>query len=511
MWWGEGRMCRAVGPGAWPLSLSGPCYHTTLLSPPHIYPFSHFPFTLFLSLPLSLALSLPPLYRLPSLLSHSPPFTLSLSSSFIHHLPLSHSPPPPPQCSLACHKKCLETLAIQCGHKKLQGRLLLFGRDFSHAALSCNDRVPFLIRKCVSEIESRALTMKGIYRVNGVKTRVEKLCQAFENGKELVELSQASPHDLSNVMKLYLRQLPEPIMPFRLYNGLMGLAKESLRGTEAGKGPRLEDKGPETEPEVLALVLRLRELLQELPPENRSTLQYLVQHLRRVSDQEQLNKMSPSNLGIVFGPALMRPRPTEATVSLSSLVDYPHQARIVETLIIFYPIIYQEPPDSPSTRKEEHPKFSNDAAPMLSSGSQLQVTPEEESPELHSDYHLSAFRDRVSSSVDSDSESDGASDLPGAWEAVAPQGHLTRQPSETSADDIPYIESDARSQSESEEDGAQGRASLAQCNTNQSNNILLSNCHPLPPQHCHRSLPAMRLLQGRIAVTIAATRRPEFV
>lgn len=49
--------------------------------------------------------------------------------------------------------------------------------------------------------------LQGIYRVNGVKTRVEKLCQAFENGKELVELSQASPHDISNVLKLYLRQV----------------------------------------------------------------------------------------------------------------------------------------------------------------------------------------------------------------------------------------------------------------------------------------------------------------
>lgn len=52
------------------------------------------------------------------------------------------------------------------------------------------------------------LYLQGIYRVNGVKTRVEKLCQAFENGKELVELSQCSPHDISNVLKLYLRQVP---------------------------------------------------------------------------------------------------------------------------------------------------------------------------------------------------------------------------------------------------------------------------------------------------------------
>lgn len=50
--------------------------------------------------------------------------------------------------------------------------------------------------------------------------------------------------------------------------------------------------------------------------------------------------MSASNLGIVFGPSLMRPRPSGATVSLSSLVDYPYQARIVETLIIFYSTVF---------------------------------------------------------------------------------------------------------------------------------------------------------------------------
>ncbi|NWU49500.1 HMHA1 protein, partial [Dromas ardeola] len=250
------------------------------------------------------------------------------------------------ECYLACHKKCLETLAIQCGHKKLQGKLQLFGQDFTKASQSSSDGIPFIIKKCISEIEKRALKTKGIYRVNGVKTRVEKLCQAFENGKELVELSQASPHDISNVLKLYLRQLPEPIMPFRMYNELMGLAKESLQGGEgkgkSGKGgPELVDKGADTDKVVVNLVLKLKELLKELPLENMATLQYLLQHLRRIVEVEQDNKMTSSNLGIVFGPTLMRPRPTDATISLSSLVDYPHQARIVEALIIFYSTIFE--------------------------------------------------------------------------------------------------------------------------------------------------------------------------
>lgn len=82
-------------------------------------------------------------------------------------------------------------------------------------------------------------------------------------------------------------------MPFRMYNSLMGLAKESLHSEgetpeEEGesspavaKGPELVDLGPDTEPEVLNLVGKLREHLQELPKANIATLRYLVRHLRR--------------------------------------------------------------------------------------------------------------------------------------------------------------------------------------------------------------------------------------
>uniref|UniRef100_A0A4W5R271 Rho GTPase activating protein 45 n=1 Tax=Hucho hucho TaxID=62062 RepID=A0A4W5R271_9TELE len=279
------------------------------------------------------------------------------------------------ECFLACHKRCLETLAIQCGHKKLQGRLQLFGRDFPQVSSGSSDSIPFIITKCISEIERRALKTKGIYRVNGVKTRVEKLCQAFENGKELVELSQCSPHDISNVLKLYLRQLPEPIMPFRLYNSLMGLAKESLQteGGEAGtgKGPELVDLGPDTDPAVLAVVDRLRELVKELPKANVATLRYIVRHLRRIAELEQDNKMSPSNLGIVFGPSLIRPRPTGATVSLSSLVDYPHQARIIETLIVFYTAIFHP---SLFLHAGSFPGFLGSSEQIVDSDSELDET-----------------------------------------------------------------------------------------------------------------------------------------
>uniref|UniRef100_A0A8C3J504 Rho GTPase-activating protein 29 n=2 Tax=Calidris pygmaea TaxID=425635 RepID=A0A8C3J504_9CHAR len=247
------------------------------------------------------------------------------------------------ECSLACHKKCLETLAIQCGHKKLHGRLHLFGVEFAQAAKNVPDGIPFIIKKCTSEIESRALNVKGIYRVNGAKSRVEKLCQAFENGKDLVELSELYAHDISNVLKLYLRQLPEPLILFRLYNEFIGLAKESQNVNEELDGKQASPKSKKRQSiciELNRIIIKIKDLLKQLPAPNYNTLQYLIGHLHRVTEHSDENKMSASNLGIIFGPTLIRPRQTDATVSLSSLVDYPYQARVVELLITYYEKIF---------------------------------------------------------------------------------------------------------------------------------------------------------------------------
>ncbi|XP_036625374.1 rho GTPase-activating protein 45 isoform X2 [Trichosurus vulpecula] len=431
------------------------------------------------------------------------------------------------ECCLACHKKCLETLAIQCGHKKLQGKLQLFGQDFEKAARGTADGIPFIIKKCLCEIERRALRTKGIYRVNGVKTRVEKLCQAFENGKELVELSQASPHDISNVLKLYLRQLPEPILSFRLYHELMGLAKESLQAEAEAKAARgRTESSRDKEQDTEAMTSRLRDLLKELPPENKATLQYLIRHLRRIVEVEQDNKMTPSNLGIVFGPTLLRPRPTEATVSLSSLVDYPHQARIVETLISFYDIIFEVPAEdmleeSPSSEvsvqedgpSSQHPR---DEIPFL------EVS--EDTTDL--DFQTDAYRASINRSNDSDSELEDSSDLQASDGASTLHrlSLLMKQESETSTEEgsqshsgsVEHLDPVRGEQSDGDEDQDPSREvlvlQLSSYNTNQSNNTLQAG--PTSAQEAQAGgwqLPAVRLRGGKITMGTHRERRPEFV
>ncbi|XP_045846114.1 rho GTPase-activating protein 45 isoform X5 [Meles meles] len=399
------------------------------------------------------------------------------------------------ECCLACHKKCLDTLAIQCGHKKLQGRLQLFGQDFSQAARGAPDGIPFIVKKCVFEIEQRALHAKGIYRLNGVKTRVEKLCQAFEAGQELVELSQASPHDVSNVLKLYLRQLPEPILSFRLYHELVGLAKDNLKAeAEAKVASRGRADPAETEAAAVAMAGRLRELLRDLPPENRATLTYLLRHLRRIVAVEQDNKMTPGNLGIVFGPTLLRPRPTEATVSLSSLVDYPHQARIVETLITHYGLIFEEEPEEVPGGQDGSDAARAEAgvrAPYLE-GSAGTTIPLQEAADGGPESQVA--------SNDSDSEAEEASQLL----SPADRGHRLsfqeKQGSEASAE----VAQGSRSGSEEQLGAGAGHGDreglaqqLAEFNTNQCNNVA-----KIP-------LPATGLRGGRLEAGTGPGRQPE--
>ncbi|XP_037311201.2 rho GTPase-activating protein 29 isoform X2 [Pungitius pungitius] len=277
------------------------------------------------------------------------------------------------ECSIACHKKCLETLAIQCGHKKLQGKLHLFGIDFTQAAKNSQDGIPFIIRKCTSEIENRALNIKGIYRVNGAKSRVEKLCQAFENGKDLVELSELYPHDISNVLKLYLRQLPEPLILFRYYNDFIGLAKESqsviVEELETLRRSPTTVTPAQVSVDLNRILFKIKDLLRQLPPVHYKTLQFLIEHLHRVTEQSEENKMTASNLGIIFGPTLIKPRQADAEVSLSSLVDYPYQALVVELLIRHYQMIFDTPlsplsPTSP-TKIDGRPRHAHQANEQL--------------------------------------------------------------------------------------------------------------------------------------------------
>lgn len=237
------------------------------------------------------------------------------------------------ECMLSCHKKCAETLAIQCGHKRLKPKLTTFGVDLTAHIQETQTEIPHLITRCIQEIDERGIGLKGIYRVSGVKSKVEKLCQSFENGVELVDLTEIHPNIIANVLKLYLRQLPEPLLTYRLYPEFVYVAKmHPGRGSEE------------------LLVEDLKGIVRRLPRPHYATLAVLMQHLRRVTEHADINNMPASNLGIVFGPTLLRT--SEGGASLSSLIDTVHQTRVIELLILLSQALFGSTGSKVLSRKQ---------------------------------------------------------------------------------------------------------------------------------------------------------------
>ncbi|RWS14840.1 minor histocompatibility protein HA-1-like protein [Dinothrombium tinctorium] len=250
----------------------------------------------------------------------SPSFTKAAQT---HHFRKLKSPSRCRECdTYVCFQgtECSQNLTILCGHKRLSRKMTTFGVDLSAQGKD----VPDIVVKCITEIDKKGAGIKGLYRVSGVKSRVEKLCQSFENGADLVDLSDQHPNVIANVLKLYLRQLPEPLLTFRLYPDFIRIAKEYPAS--------LKHEDTTDSVEERQIIEELKKTVSKLPTVHRKTLSYLIHHLKRISENSE-NNMPPSNLGIVFGPTLLRT--SEGGASLSSLIDTVHQTRVIELLIMY--------------------------------------------------------------------------------------------------------------------------------------------------------------------------------
>ncbi|XP_078218035.1 GEM-interacting protein isoform X3 [Callithrix jacchus] len=350
------------------------------------------------------------------------------------------------ECFLTCHKRCLETLLILCGHRRLPARTPIFGVDFLQLPRDFPEEVPFVVTRCTAEIEHRALDVQGIYRVSGSRVRVERLCQAFENGRALVELSGNSPHDVSSVLKRFLQELTDPVIPFHLYDAFISLAK--TLHADPGDDRRTPSRSPEVIPS-------LKTLLAQLPPSNYNTLRHLVAHLFRVAARFMENKMSANNLGIVFGPTLLRPPdgPRAAgAIPVTCLLDSGHQAQLVEFLIVHYEQIFGM--DELPQATEPPPRDSSPAPGFLTTSPQpppLHLDPDSQPPVLasapgsdpqpHSDLeqHLTATPTEIPT-PQSDQREEMAEDIKDGGGEVSSQGpedlllgtqsrgHFSRQP-----------------------------------------------------------------------------------
>ncbi|XP_061894022.1 rho GTPase-activating protein 9 isoform X5 [Entelurus aequoreus] len=166
--------------------------------------------------------------------------------------------------------------------------------------------VPRFVRLCTETVEKRGLDTDGIYRVSGNLAVIQKLrflvnheravttdgrymfpAELVQEEKLNLEESEWEDiHVITGALKLFFRELPEPLVPYGFFSDMVETVKIS----------EYSDK-----------VDHLKTLVHNLPPPNHDTLQFICRHLKRVLEHSDANRMSTQNIGIVFGPTLMRP------------------------------------------------------------------------------------------------------------------------------------------------------------------------------------------------------------
>lgn len=137
-------------------------------------------------------------------------------------------------------------------------------------------------------VDRDGLKETGIYRVCCVTSDLQKLRHQFDRnyhcGEEM--LAEKNVHVAANLLKLFFRELPEPLFTSTLYNEFLNAIQLT-----------------DTDNQHITIL----KTLESLHPDNRRILFYLLDHLIRVSQYSDINMMHLDNLAVVFGPTLMRP------------------------------------------------------------------------------------------------------------------------------------------------------------------------------------------------------------
>lgn len=192
----------------------------------------------------------------------------------------------------------------------------VFGAHLKQLCEREKGKIPKFIQKCVVAIEKKGLDHDGIYRISGNLAQIQKLrCQVDQDHYNL-EDECWDVHVLSGSLKLFFRELKEPLFTFTLFDRFIpALSKEK-------NSDRLK---------------AVRELINTLPKYNYETLKFLLAHLCKVIDYSKENRMQVHNVAIVFGPTLIWPE----TVTPNLAANMIYQSRIVEYCLLEYKNIFR--------------------------------------------------------------------------------------------------------------------------------------------------------------------------
>ncbi|XP_065754202.1 rho GTPase-activating protein 27 isoform X6 [Phocoena phocoena] len=171
-------------------------------------------------------------------------------------------------------------------------------------------QVPRFVQQCIRAVEARGLDIDGLYRISGNLATIQKLRYKVDHDERL-DLDDGrweDVHVITGALKLFFRELPEPLFPFSHFPQFIAAIK-------------LQDQAQRSR--------CVQSLVRSLPAPNHDTMRLLFQHLCRVIEHGEQNRMSVQSVAIVFGPTLLRPETEETSMPMTMVF----QNQVVELIL----------------------------------------------------------------------------------------------------------------------------------------------------------------------------------
>ncbi|XP_074385633.1 rho GTPase-activating protein 30 [Zonotrichia albicollis] len=224
--------------------------------------------------------------------------------------------------------------ARQRARRKGGSRERLFGCDLQEHLQRSGQDVPQVLRSCTEFVEQHGV-VDGIYRLSGVSSNTQRLRTEFE-AQRSPDLSRdiylQDVHCVSSLCKAYCRELPNPLLTYQLYDKFADAVAIQMEE---------------------ARLVKIKEVLKELPAPHYRTLEFLMRHLLRMAAHSGRTNMHARNLAIVWAPNLLRSRDIEASGfnGTAAFMEVRVQSIVVEFILTHVEQLFGDAPlsggDSP--------------------------------------------------------------------------------------------------------------------------------------------------------------------
>ncbi|XP_028267988.1 rho GTPase-activating protein 17b isoform X2 [Parambassis ranga] len=186
-----------------------------------------------------------------------------------------------------------------------------FGTALEEHLKRSNREIALPIEACVMMLLETGMKEEGLFRIAAGASKLKKLKAALDCSTSQLEDFYSDPHAVAGALKSYLRELPEPLMTFGLYD-------EWLQASNVSD--------PDKRLQALWVTC------DRLPKTHKSNLRYLVKFLAKLAQDSDVNKMTPSNIAIVLGPNLLWAK-AEGTLAEMAAATSVHVVAIIEPII----------------------------------------------------------------------------------------------------------------------------------------------------------------------------------